>query len=261
MTTEPIPFLGLQFTPASCEEALALVAAQVDARAPFVYVVTPNVDHVVALSHDVERRAPLYGDAWLTLNDSRILELLAKWSKIDLPACAGADITAVLFEKTIDPQEPITIIGGTEAVIEGLQARFGLTQLHWHESVMGLADNPAARARAAAFIAAHASRFVFLAVGAPQQEMVAKAALDRGDCTGVGLCVGASLEFLSGVRKRAPLWMRNARLEWAFRLGQEPGRMWRRHLVEGPAIFALWLKWRGAQRAASRAAMAARSSD
>jgi len=259
MTREPVPFLGVTFTPATCDDALARVTARTDAA--FAYVVTPNVDHVVALSKDSERRAPLYAHAWLTLNDSRILDLLAKWSQLDLPACAGADLTAALFEKVIDPQESITIIGGTEAVIEGLQARYGLKQLHWHQSVMGLANNSAAIARAAAFIAAHASRFVFLAVGAPQQEMVAKAALDRGDCKGVGLCVGASLEFLSGVRKRAPMWMRAARLEWAFRLGQEPGRMWRRYLVEGPAIFALWLRWRGAQRAASRAAMTARSSD
>ncbi len=30
---------------------------------------------------------------------------------------------------------------------------------------------------------------------------------------------------------RAPLWMRKSGLEWIWRLRQEPGRMWRRHLL------------------------------
>jgi N-acetylglucosaminyldiphosphoundecaprenol N-acetyl-beta-D-mannosaminyltransferase len=59
--------------------------------------------------------------------------------------------------------------------------------------------------------------------------------------------VGASLEFLAGTRARAPLWMQKARLEWLFRLMREPKVLWRRYLVEGPKIFAIWLKWRKAQ--------------
>jgi exopolysaccharide biosynthesis WecB/TagA/CpsF family protein len=100
---------------------------------------------------------------------------------------------------------------------------------------------------------------VFLVVGAPQQEMIAKAALDRGDCRGVGLCIGVSLEFLAGKVQRAPNWMQQARLEWAFRLLAEPRRLWRRYLVEGPKIFALWFKWRQDQAAALRAAITARN--
>jgi exopolysaccharide biosynthesis WecB/TagA/CpsF family protein len=93
-------------------------------------------------------------------------------------------------------------------------------------------------------VAANPARFVFLCVGAPQQEMVAKAILDRGDARGVGLCVGASLEFLTGRVARAPLWMQRARLEWLHRLASEPRRLGRRYLIEGPKILAIWLAWR-----------------
>ena len=71
--------------------------------------------------------------------------------------------------------------------------------------------------------------------------------LDRGDCTGIGLCVGASLDFLGGKAERAPKWMQQARLEWLHRLAQEPKRMWKRYLVDGPKIAFLWWEWRKAR--------------
>jgi exopolysaccharide biosynthesis WecB/TagA/CpsF family protein len=60
----------------------------------------------------------------------------------------------------------------------------------------------------------------------------------------VALCIGASIEFLSGARRRAPRWMQRAGLEWAFRLLSEPRRLWRRYIVEGPRIFVIWYRWR-----------------
>ena len=108
---------------------------------------------------------------------------------------------------------------------------------------MGLRHKPDEIAKTAEFIAAHPSRYVFICVGSPQQELVAKAALERDDCVGLGLCVGASLDFLTGRVKRAPKWMQSARLEWLHRLGSEPGRLWKRYLIEGPKVFGIWLRW------------------
>jgi UDP-N-acetyl-D-mannosaminuronic acid transferase (WecB/TagA/CpsF family) len=66
--------------------------------------------------------------------------------------------------------------------------------------------------------------------------------------TGVGLCIGASLEFLTGAKRRAPLWLQRLGLEWLFRLLTEPRRLWRRYLVEGPRIFVLWWRWHLSRR-------------
>ena len=41
----------------------------------------------------------------------------------------------------------------------------------------------------------------------------------------------ALFDFLSGTRKRAPLWMQKAGLEWGFRLAQEPRRLFCRYAV------------------------------
>jgi len=217
-----------------------------DPKQAFAFVVTPNVDHLVRLRRDGVL-APLYAQAWLTVCDSRVLELIASISGEAVDVTPGSDLTEHLFETTITPDEPITIIGGDQAVIDGLKARYGLTDVRWHEPPMGLRHKPEAIAECAAFIADNPSRFVFLCVGSPQQELVAEACLNRGDCTGVGLCVGASLDFLSGQARRAPKWIRRARLEWLHRLAEEPRRMWKRYLLDGPKIAFLWWEWRKAR--------------
>ncbi len=45
--------------------------------------------------------------------------------------------------------------------------------------------------------------------------------------------VGAAFDLNSGKLKQAPSWMRENGLEWAFRLYQEPRRLWRRYLIYG----------------------------
>ena len=99
---------------------------------------------------------------------------------------------------------------------------------------------------AVAFIEANPARFTLLCVGSPRQERVAAAVAVRGRASGLGLCVGASLLFLAGMERRAPLVLQRAGLEWAWRLAQSPGRLARRYLLDDPAILALL--WREARR-------------
>jgi len=237
-----VDFINATLDRVTPDQAFARIT-QADPERPFRYVVTPNVDHLVRLDRSPDLK-PLYAGAWLSLCDSRVLELLGSASGVDLDATPGADLVERLFQDAISPDEPITIIGASRSVIVALGRRYGLTNVRWHNPPMGLAKNPAAVAAAAAFVAANPSRFVFFAVGAPQQELVAWACAERADCFGVGLCIGASLDFLAGATARAPLWMRGLGLEWLHRLGAEPSRMWRRYLIDGPRVFALWYEWR-----------------
>lgn len=74
---------------------------------------------------------------------------------------------------------------------------------------------------------------ILLGMGMPRQERLAArlaAAIDRPCLVVNG---GAILDFLADRFPRAPLWMQRARLEWLFRLVQEPGRLADRYLVGG----------------------------
>lgn len=53
------------------------------------------------------------------------------------------------------------------------------------------------------------------------------------------LGVGGLFDILSGLKKRAPLWIQKIGMEWFYRFAQEPFRLWRRYLI-GNFKF-LWL--------------------
>lgn len=243
MTKTAPSFMGLQFSAMPVARVVELLSPMARISEPFKYVVTPNVDHVVRLESDNALRF-LYDDADLLLNDSRILETLARRDGLDLPASPGADIVASLLDLDIAPDDPVTVIGTEAEDVEAIRKRFGLTNLYWHEPPMGLRNNPDAIAQAADFMAEHPARYHFLCVGSPQQEMVAHAAKLRGDVRGIGLCCGASFDFLSGKTARAPKWMREVRLEWLHRMLSEPKRLTKRYLVDGPRILSIWRKYR-----------------
>ena len=63
----------------------------------------------------------------------------------------------------------------------------------------------------------------------------------------IGIGVGGLFDFYSGAIPRAPLWMRNAGIEWVWRLLQEPGRLWRRYLIGNFAFLARVLRARRAK--------------
>ncbi|WP_298919047.1 WecB/TagA/CpsF family glycosyltransferase [uncultured Algimonas sp.] len=240
-------FMGAVFDPLTPMQTLQR-AKWMTAAHSFRYIVTPNVDHLVRLNREPDIYRPLYDASWLSVCDSRILEAMAKLSGLPLSAVPGSDLTQQLFDNVITSDDPITVIGADADIVDRIKRRYDLTRINHHEPPLGLRDKPEAVAACAQFVADHPARYVFICVGSPQQEMVAKACLDRGDCVGFGLCVGASLDFIGGRVKRAPKAMQWLRLEWLHRLASEPRRLWKRYLVEGPTIFWLWAKWILGQR-------------
>lgn len=245
--TSRTQFLGLDFDPMGPDEAACAIATRARRLAPFSYVATPNVDHLVRLDRNHDLRW-LYQDAWLTLCDSRILELFAGLSRVMLPAAPGADVVERLFRDHIHPEDTVVVVGGEPALVRALRADFALANIRWFDAPRGLKDDETARAQCAAFIRNNPAPFIFLAVGSPQQEMIAHDVLLHGDAVGVALCCGAGIDFLTGKTRRAPQWMRAGRLEWLHRLVSEPARLWRRYLVDGPRIFGIWRRWLSAAR-------------
>jgi N-acetylglucosaminyldiphosphoundecaprenol N-acetyl-beta-D-mannosaminyltransferase len=79
---------------------------------------------------------------------------------------------------------------------------------------------------------------IWVGLGAPLQDLWM--AEHRGRLTASLLVgVGAAFDFLSGTKPQAPVWMRRAGLEWAFRLASEPRRLGSRYGVTIPRILAL----------------------
>lgn len=239
-------FLGLPFDQLSIDELVALLG-NVAAGEPFRFMVTPNVDHLVRMDGDdveANRLRDLYRGADVCVCDSRVLAGIASVCGLRMTVAPGSDVVARLFGDVIKVGDTVSIVGGDKALLAGLRAMRPDTIFTQHCPPMGLRDNPQAIFDAARFVAESGARFHLLAVGSPQQEMVAIAARSIAGASGMALCIGAGLEFLTGARSRAPGWMRSMGLEWLHRLMSEPRRMWRRYLVDGPRIFSMALRWR-----------------
>lgn len=237
------PFLGVTFAKLSIEEALEAVV-QESRTQPFSFVVTPNVDHLVLLNEDepepkVSQFREAYDAACLRLCDSRILQLLAQIRGVELDVVTGSDLTAFMFESGALTGATVAFVGGDEGLGQALRARYPSVKIEQQIPPMGVLNDPSAVDEIENFVRASRAQFVLLAFGAPQSEIVAARLVKAGGIGGVGLCIGASIEFLLGRKSRAPVWMQRARLEWAFRLLSEPRRLWRRYLVVGPRIFRL----------------------
>jgi N-acetylglucosaminyldiphosphoundecaprenol N-acetyl-beta-D-mannosaminyltransferase len=74
-------------------------------------------------------------------------------------------------------------------------------------------------------------------MGTPKQEQWVTEHADRVDA-GVLWTVGALFDYVSGRIPRAPGWLADNGLEWIFRLGIEPQRMWRRYLLGNPMFLS-----------------------
>jgi N-acetylglucosaminyldiphosphoundecaprenol N-acetyl-beta-D-mannosaminyltransferase len=78
---------------------------------------------------------------------------------------------------------------------------------------------------------------LWVAFGLPKQELWISEHLKQLDIP-VAVAVGAAFGFISGTVKRAPHWMGSAGFEWMWRLAHEPGKLWRRDLIEGSRFLA-----------------------
>ena len=134
----------------------------------------------------------------------------------------------------------VYLYGGTPAVLDKLKNSLlgrnpGLV-IAGAESPPFRALTPGEDAAAVERINASGAGVVFLGIGCPKQEVFASDHRER--IRAVQVCVGAAFDFHAGQKRMAPPWMQRRGLEWAFRLWQEPGRLWRRYLVTN-TIFSL----------------------
>lgn len=210
------------------------------ARGPYGYVVTPNVDHVIKLM-DGRVARDVYEGADLKICDSRILAHLARLRGVVLPVYPGSDMTADLLASPAAEGLVIAVFGPDRAAFDDLAALYPRQTLLWIEAPMLTPGTPGWTAAVKA--AAKAEWDVLLAcVSFPKQELFAHALRAAGRKKGVALCVGASVDFLTGRQQRAPRIFQQLSLEWLHRLLSQPRRMFRRYVIEGPAIFGWFVK-------------------
>ncbi|MBJ8340471.1 WecB/TagA/CpsF family glycosyltransferase [Antrihabitans sp. YC3-6] len=207
-------------------------------------VVSVNLDHL----HHFERRGNVIGatDApfdWVMVADGAPIAWRGgSLSKQPWPRVTGADLLPEIVSMCEREKITIGFLGGLPDVHDNLTIEFAerypALQVagFWapQRAVIEDAEQSAALARE---IRQTGVEVLVVGLGKPRQELWIE---EFGAGTGakVLLPFGASADFLAGAVDRAPKMLRNNGFEWLFRLWQEPRRLARRYLVQGPFALA-----------------------
>jgi alpha-1,3-mannosyltransferase len=145
----------------------------------------------------------------------------------------GTDFIPHYLQKTRH-QFRIFLLGGRVGVAERaglcLSRRFPQHRIvGWHPGYFAEGNS----GKIAEMIKASKCDIILVAMGNPLQELWLARNLEL---TGIrlGFAVGALFDFVAGEVSRAPAWVRHLRLEWVFRLMQEPVRLAQRYLIGNP---------------------------
>ncbi len=226
---EAVRILGVRVDDVTMEEALQRVEAMVVAGGAH-QVVTVNPEFIMRAQEDGVFRQVL-DEADLAIPDGQGLLLAARFLGQPLrERVAGSDMVPALAQRSARQGHRLYLLGAAPGVAERAAAE--LARRYPGVQVVGTyAGSPAVSEEDGIVARIQAARpdFLFVAYGAPAQDLWIHRNQPRLQVP-VAIGIGGTLDFIAGVRKRAPVWMRRWGLEWLFRLIQEP-RRWRRMLA------------------------------
>jgi N-acetylglucosaminyldiphosphoundecaprenol N-acetyl-beta-D-mannosaminyltransferase len=194
------------------------------------YAVFCNVHSLVTAVDSELHLQALMSAKWLIADGSPVAWLLGR-SGISQTRISGPDVMQAYLDRN-NPNKRVYLLGGTEDACRAIIDRYA--QVSPDISVVGYSCpniNNIDDVKSL-FICEEINRcnpnIVWVSFGCPKQEMWCHKW--AGLINAPTLAVGAAFDFLSGKKKRAPLWVQKLSLEWLFRLLHEPRRLFGRYL-------------------------------
>jgi len=250
--TADLPTVDIDGTPVhlvDSDDAGSLIAAAAARRGDRpVGVVSINLDHVHHFGASLRARRGL--DAidphagaidWLNLIDGApIARQTARVTGVAYPKLSGSDLIGPVLDDAAQSGRTVGVIGGSAEVTAALMKRFAADWPgirfagHWTPSREDLSGGLSPRI--AEEMREQGVDILLVCLGKPRQEQWIA---EHGAATGAGvlLAFGAVVDFLAGRVTRAPRWVSESGLEWAWRLMLEPRRLARRYLIQGPPAY------------------------
>ena len=225
---------GVRIDPVDLETAVTRIEAAIGDRQP-IQIATVNLDFLVRAQGSAELREVL-DRSDLNIADGMPVVWLSRLAGRRLPGrTAGSDLVPLALSRLAARKARVFLLGGEGAV--AIDAGRRLEEAYPGLVVAGHCEPPRASIdrmpnRSIVRLIQHARPDVLLvALGNPKQELwIARHREALGVSVAIG--VGCTLDILAGRVRRAPAWMQRLGLEWLFRLGQEPRRLFRRYVVD-----------------------------
>ncbi|MCC6545719.1 WecB/TagA/CpsF family glycosyltransferase [Candidatus Sumerlaeota bacterium] len=226
--------MSLKLTPCGVDELVDWLTLPDPATVPPRAVGYLNA-HTVNLSHQdgtlkqsMNKLDVVYADGMAVVKEARLRGIVVR------ERVSAADFLVRFLWVAASRGRPIALVGGKNRLAE--KCAMNLRELVPKLEVVLVHDgffmpgSPEEKEVVDQLCAARPA-IVLLGMGSPRQEAFALRLRDEARLPTVW-CVGALFEYFTpGVRRHAPLWMRERGLEWLFRLMQEPRRMARRYVI------------------------------
>lgn len=145
---------------------------------------------------------------------------------------AGADLMPKLVKLSHEKGYKCFFFGAKEHVVKKVVDIY--TDMYGPDIIAGYRNgyySPNEEAGIAQQIADSGANMLFVAVPSPKKENFLYNHKDVLKQVNFTMGVGGTFDVITGVTKRAPVWMQNVGMEWFYRFIQEPKRMWKRYLV------------------------------
>lgn len=153
----------------------------------------------------------------------------------------GPSLMLQVCERAAKENVPIYLFGSTlnvlQCLTDNLVKRFPRLRVAGKQPSRFRRLTPEEKESIASQIRESGARLVFVGIGCPRQEVWA---YEFSQPLAMPIvAVGAAFAFHAGLLPQAPHWMQDAGLEWLFRWGAEPRRLWRRYLLLNPLYLFL----------------------
>lgn len=237
---------GVGFCPTTrlefVEEAFSMPTTPVSGTIDLI-----GVPGVISAKED-EKVAEMYAASSFAAIDGMPIVKIAQKKGFNCERCAAPDIMGMMFEESVKQGKTHYFYGGKDGeVLKKL--RENLERDYPGIQIVGMFSPPFRPLtededkQVCDEINGVMPDFLWVGIGAPKQELWMWNHREKIHGT-VMLGVGAGFNFFAGTLDKAPAWMERASLEWLFRLGKEPRRLWKRYLVGG----AKWLYYRSLEK-------------
>lgn len=237
--TPRVDVLGCLIDPIDMSETIERCLASVDEIDRCVLQVSINVAKVVECSRNPGMAAHIASCDVISADGQGVVWAARLLGRPVPERVAGIDLMQALLAEAERRDLGVYVLGARREVLDMALER--IRQRHPTLRVVGAHDGWFSIDQEDAVVTsirAAAPELLFVAMSSPQkEEFLERHRHDIG--AGFAMGVGGSVDVIAGVTKRAPVSIQRLGLEWAYRLVQEPRRLWRRYLV-GNARFA-WL--------------------
>jgi N-acetylglucosaminyldiphosphoundecaprenol N-acetyl-beta-D-mannosaminyltransferase len=238
--TQRVNILGVGVGAVNMQQALAEIASWIDQRNKTYVVVCPV--HTVMLCQRDSNLRHLVNRAGLVTPDGMPLVFLSRWKgHKHVGRVYGPDLLLALSELAAKRGYCQYYYGGADGVPEQLAEK--LSSQFPNLRVVGSYSPPFRemtpeedRAIIDAINTAEPD-VIWVGLGSPKQDLWMAQHREQLNAP-VLIGVGAAFDFLTHRVPQAPKWMQKSALEWLYRLGTEPQRLWRRYLIDNP-LFVL----------------------